>query len=145
MTFRCEREEELLDCLERDFLGPDLASHVRQCTSCSELHNVAGGLLDERVQAMSEASVPTAATMWWRLQLRHRHEAQAKARRSLLIGQAVTLTIAITLIGSFFGADLAAGFREAMTAVRLSTPLLVGVATTLLLAPIAGYVAMRQK
>ena len=68
-----------------------------------------------------------------------------RSRRSLLIGQALTVTVAIILVVSLFGSDVAVGFREMVASVRVSTPLLLAIATWLLLAPIAGYVAIRQK
>ncbi|HEY3052179.1 MAG TPA: hypothetical protein VGK04_02190 [Thermoanaerobaculia bacterium] len=142
---RCQRENELLEALGRGFVGAELTAHVQECPACGELHMVAGALLDERVQAMAEASVPSAATMWLRLQMRHRQEAQAAARRSLLIGQAATLAIAIVLMISLFGVDVAVELREVIASIRVSTPLLLALATWLLLAPIAGYVALREK
>jgi len=141
----CPREDELLDALERAFVGADLEAHVASCPSCSELRLVAGALLDDRTEAMLTAPVPSAGTMWWRMQLRHKQEAAATARRSLFIGQAVTLTIALALVISFFGADLASGVRAAIGMIRLSTPLLLVIATSLLVATTAGWVAVRER
>lgn len=141
----CPREDELLDALGRGFVAPDLDEHVACCLSCSELRSVAGALLDEHVEAMLKAPVPSAATMWWRIRMRERQEATARARRSLLIGQAATLTIAVALIAAFFGSDLAEGVRHMATTIRLSTPLLLAAATWALVAPIAGWVTIRQK
>lgn len=141
----CLYEEELLDSLGRGFVGSELVSHIETCPSCTELHTVAGALLDERVHAMTEAAVPSAGTMWWRLQVRARHDAAAAARRSLLLGQAATLVIALSLMGWVFGGDIAVGVRQVIATLRVSTPLMLVVATWLVLAPIAGYVAIRQK
>jgi hypothetical protein len=141
----CTREDELLDALGRGFVGSELAAHAEQCPSCTELRVVAGALLDDRTTAVSESAVPAAGTMWWRMQIRFRHERQTAARRSLLVGQAVTLVVALALIGLFFGSDLAAGAREVIAVVRVSTPLLLALATSLLVVPIAGWVALRQK
>ncbi|HEX9943009.1 MAG TPA: hypothetical protein VGG03_13405 [Thermoanaerobaculia bacterium] len=106
---------------------------------------VVGALLDDRAQAILEAPVPSAGTMWWRLRVRQRREAEATARRSLLIGQAVTLAVAIGLVISFFGAGLAFAVRGLIATIRLSTPLLLALATWILAVPIAGWVALRQK
>ena len=141
----CHHEDELLDSLGRGFVGAELASHVATCSSCTELQTVAGALLDERVQAVAEATVPSSGTMWWRLQVRARHDAAAAARRSLFVGQAATLVIALALMGWVFGGDIAVGVRQVIAAVRVSTPLLLMLATWIILAPIAGYVAIRQK
>lgn len=141
----CAREEELLDALGRGFVGQELDSHVTSCPSCSELRLVAGALLDDRAEAMIEAPIPSAGTMWWRMHVRRRHEAQATARRSLLIGQAATLIIALALVVSFFGADITFAVKNMVATIRLSTPLLLALAASLLGAPIAGWVALRQK
>jgi hypothetical protein len=141
----CHREDELLDALGRGFVGPELDAHTTACGSCSELRLVAGALLDERIEAVREAPVPTAKTMWWRMQMRLRQETQARARRSLFIGQAMTLTIALALVGTLFGTNVAIEMREIVATIRVSTPLLLAVATWLLLAPFAGWIAIRQK
>jgi hypothetical protein len=142
---QCPREDELLDALARGFVAPELDEHATSCLSCSELRVVAGALLDDKAVAIAEAPVPSAGTMWWRLRVRHRHEAVERARRSLLIGQAMTLAIAITLVASFFGRDVASALRDLFATIRLSTPLLLALATWVLIAPIAGWVAIRQK
>lgn len=141
----CAREQELLDALGRGFVGQELESHVTACVSCSELRLVAGALLDDRAEAMIEAPIPSAGTMWWRMHVRRRQEAQATARRSLLIGQAATLVIALALVAAFFGADITFAVKNVIATLRLSTPLLLALATWLLGAPIAGWVALRQK
>ena len=142
---RCPREDELLDALGRTFVGTELEAHVASCAACSELRVVAGALLDDRSQAMAEAPVPSAGTMWWRMRVRQRHEAQATARRTLLIGQAATLLLALALGLAYFGADVAFAVKNVIGAIRVSTPLLLALATWLLIAPIAGWVALRQK
>lgn len=141
----CTREQELLDALGRGFVGEELELHVTACASCSELRLVAGALLDDRVEAMIEAPIPSAGTMWWRMRVRQRQEAQTTARRSLLIGQAATLVIALALVVSFFGTDITFAVKNAIATIRLSTPLLLALATWVLVAPIAGWVALRQK
>jgi predicted anti-sigma-YlaC factor YlaD len=141
----CHREDELLEALQRGFVGPELTAHVAECPACTELNTVAGALLHERVDAIAEAPVPSAGTMLWRMQVRHRREMQAAARRSLLIGQGATVAIVIALVVSLLGVEVAVGIREIVASLKVSTPLLIALATWLLLAPIAGYVAIRQK
>lgn len=141
----CPREDELLGALERGFVGPELEAHAVTCAACGELRLVAGALLDDRGVAVTEAPIPAAGGVWWRMRMRHRREAEATARRSLLIGQAVTLAVAMSLVVVFFGTEITAGFRDAITTIRLSTPLLLVVAAWALIAPIAGWVAIRQK
>lgn len=141
----CTRENELLDALAAGFLGEELESHVATCAACRELRLVAGALLDERVQAVTEAALPSSGTMLWRMQMRRRQEAQATARRSLLIGQAVTLAAAVVLVFTLLGGNLAGEAVNVIASIKLSTPLLLAVAIWLLAAPIAGWVLIRQK
>ncbi|HEX2059513.1 MAG TPA: hypothetical protein VHK90_02125 [Thermoanaerobaculia bacterium] len=141
----CPREDELLDALGRHFVGPELDEHVTACASCTELRNVAGALLDDRAMSMMEAPIPSAGTMWYRMQVRLRHDAEATARRSLLIGQAATLLVALVLVAAFFGSDIAFGVKHLVASIRVSWPLMAMLATWLLVAPIAGWVAIRQK
>ncbi|HEX2254470.1 MAG TPA: hypothetical protein VHQ65_14470 [Thermoanaerobaculia bacterium] len=144
-TDLCPREDDLLDALARGFVAPELAAHAASCPACAELHLVAGGLLDERAAAMAEAPVPSAGTMWWRLKIRQRQEAEARARRSLLVGQAATLGVALMLVVGLFGGEVAEALRGLAGTVRMSTPLLVAVGVWVLLVPLAGWVALRQK
>lgn len=141
----CPREDELLDALGAGFIGEELESHIRTCAACGELRLVAGALLDERVQAVTEAALPSSGTMLWRMQMRRRQEAQSTARRSLLIGQAVTLAAAVVLVFTLLGGTLAGEAVNVIASIRLSTPLLLAVAIWLLAAPIAGWMLIRQK
>ena len=142
---RCQREDELLDALGRGYVGAELEAHATSCALCRELRLVAGALLDDRAEVVANAAVPSAGTMWWRMQLRHRHDAQALARRSLFVGQAVTLVIAMAFVVALFGADIAFEIRGAIAAVRISPLLLLVFATSVFVLPIAGWVAIRQK
>lgn len=141
----CPREPELLEALERSFIGAHLEAHIATCASCRELRAVAGALLGDRAEAMLTAPIPTAGTMWWRMQLRQRQEAAAAARRSLLIGQAVTLTVALALVISFFGSELASDVRHVASLIHLDMPLVFVLATLLLVTPIAGWAAVRER
>jgi predicted anti-sigma-YlaC factor YlaD len=141
----CHREEELLDALGAGYIGEELESHVAACESCSELRLVAGALLDERVQAVTEAALPSSGTMLFRMQMRRRQEAQATARRSLVLGQALTLAAAVVLVFTLIGASVVGEAFDVIMSIKLSTPLLLAVATWLLAAPIAGWVLIRQK
>jgi hypothetical protein len=140
----CRRERELLDALMRGYVDPDLAAHASECAACCELRLVAGALIEERIDAVAAAPVPSAEAMWLRMQMRAHQDAQARARRSLVIGQAATLLVAIGLVLSLFGGDLVAAAYRVVTSIRISTPLLLVIATWLVTAPLAGWVAIRR-
>jgi hypothetical protein len=97
------------------------------------------------VRVRTSCSLPSSGTMLWRMQMRRRQEAQSAARRSLLIGQAVTLAAAVTLVFTLLGGTLAGEVVNVIASIRLSPPLLLAVAAWLLAAPIAGWVLLRQK
>lgn len=139
----CPREDELLDALGAGFIGEELESHIATCAACTELRLVAGALLDERVQAVTEAALPSSGTMLWRMQMRRRQEAQSAARRSLLIGQAVTLAAAVVLVLTLLGGHLAGEAVNVIASIQLSRPLLLAVAAWLIAVPIAGWVLIR--
>ncbi|HEX8173309.1 MAG TPA: hypothetical protein VF824_22435 [Thermoanaerobaculia bacterium] len=145
----CEREDELLDALGRGYVAAELESHLAACRDCAELRAVAGALLDERIHAVQQAAVPSAGSMWWRIQTRTRQDAAAAARRALLIGQAATLLIALALGTSYFGFRAATGLvsdvHALVAAVRVSTPLMIALAAWIVAAPIAGWAALRSK
>ena len=141
----CAREDELLEALERGYVGAELLAHAESCEPCRELQTVAGALLDDRREAILTASVPSAGTMLLRMRLRHRQEVAAAARRSLLIGQAATLLIAVSLVFAFFGTSFATEVKTFIVSIRLSTPVMFAIAAWLLAAPIAGWAAVRQK
>lgn len=144
-TDRCLREDELLDALGRGYVGPELTAHAAECAACSELSLVAGALLDDRREAVADAHVPSAGAMRLRLQMRLRRDAEAATRRSLLIGYAITLVMTIGLTVALLGTSVAVEVHDLITSIRLGTPMLLGLLTWLVLAPIAGYVVIRQK
>jgi predicted anti-sigma-YlaC factor YlaD len=141
----CPREDELLDALQRGYVGDELREHAASCISCGELQLVAGALLEDRAAIAGDAPLPTSGTMLWRMQMRRRRDAQSAARRSLMVGQAVTVAVAVALFVLFFGPEVTVGVKSLMASIRLSTPLMTVLLASLLAAPIAGWVAIRQK
>ena len=83
--------------------------------------------------------------MLWRMQLRRRQEAQTAARRTLLIGQAVTLAAALVLVFLLLGGNLLGEAVNVIASIQLSPPLLLAVAIWLVAAPVAGWVLMREE
>lgn len=138
----CEREPELLSALQRGYVHDELLAHVRACEPCGELHLVAGALLHDHGDAVAHAAVPSAGTMWWRIQLRRQQEVEAAARRSLLVGQAATLVIALSLVAAYFGID---ALRHVVASIRFTLPVLIGLAVWAIAAPLAGWAAIRGR
>jgi hypothetical protein len=146
----CHREDELLDALGRGYVGAELQAHIDACTPCHELHLIAGGLLDVRTDVVTHAPIPTSGTMLWRMHMRKRRDAQAATRRTLLVGQALSLIVAIGLALAFFGSEIAYGVREGIALLQelpvdnVNVPLVLAIAMSVLLAPIAGWMMVRS-
>jgi hypothetical protein len=79
------------------------------------------------------------------MQMRRRQEAQSAARRSLLIGQGVTLAVAVVLLFTLLGSQLVGEAVTVIASIQLSPLLLLAMAIWLLAAPIASWMLIRQK
>ena len=79
------------------------------------------------------------------MRLRQRQEAEGRARRWLLAGQAATLAVALALVVGLFGSELAGAAKAAADALQLANPLLVAAAVAAtLLVPLGGWLASRS-
>lgn len=142
----CEREHELLEMLQNGFVGPELSDHADSCGSCNELMMVVGALLDESQVARAEATVPPSGAMLLRIRARERHEAEMAARRSLLIGQGVSLSVGLILLVALFAAPALLQTPGGVTElVRTSWIWLAAIGSFLVFAPIAGAMALSEK
>ncbi len=102
----CPREAALLESLAAAGLegcADDLHAHVVGCASCAALADVVIRLQDECRASIHEASVPSSATMWWRLQRRARREETERAMRPITVVQATTLACAVGVLAAVFG------------------------------------------
>lgn len=161
----CGREDDVIraawgasGALEAD---RDLAAHLAACPACAETAWLARALRQERQVAGAEAQPPSAGLVWWRAQRRARADAARKAAGPVALIHA----IALGCTGAAAAAILSLGLgraeswaavagslfsRAAIEALLSSQPtlLLYGVMllvlTTLVLAPVAIYLAVRE-
>ena len=83
---------------------PDsLRAHVERCPSCRALTAVVPLLREECLRSIRAASVPSSAIMWWRVRLRGRREATARALRPIAAAQAITLACAVGVLAAVIG------------------------------------------
>lgn len=165
----CPFETDVLDALASHRwparAGEDLRAHVAACESCRDLAETAGALLREHDTAYAEARVPSPAFVWHRAQLRAREEAARAATRPIGFVQGVAFAcgIALALGAAMWGLPLLSAWTPdvpallarfpAVTApdidlVALTSNTTVQVAMAvwlLLLAPIAGYLALSRE
>ena len=170
MRSECAREAELLDALQTtawpDCCPADLRAHVGQCRSCEDLAAIVLPLLDEHRAATLEAGVPSSAIVWWRAQQRARLEALSVAARPITVVQWLSAACAAGLLAAAIG-YVSPALRESLArawsmvsgimapgagalsalpwAEMLVSPVgaaaAIGLTMTLLLAPLAIYLA----
>ena len=102
----CPREAELLESLLAAWPDgcPDaLRGHVEECASCGTLLEAVRALREDHLASIRDAPVPSSAVMWWRLQLRARREATARALRPIAAVQALTLACAVGVLAAVIG------------------------------------------
>ena len=85
----CPREEEVIAAVHAGqwpFVpGSELARHVTRCDVCFEVAEVAHRFDAERRTVNRGASVPSAARVWWRAQMRARIDAAEVASQPLTV------------------------------------------------------------
>lgn len=103
----CRFEDDVLDALRtgRWAAGADAAlqAHVRGCASCTDLVEVAGALLDGRDDVHATQAMPSADVVWYRAQVRARHDAARAAARPIALAQGIALGCVLGLIVAIFG------------------------------------------
>lgn len=147
MSRQCARETDLLDALQAGYVTAELSHHLKACADCRELESVAAALLDDRATNLSEARIPSSGTMWWRMQIRLRGDAETRTRRALVIGQGLTILVALGLIVTLLGDWLLPGITSPFSGISLTTPIvtLVVLAVLALVAvPVAGWIAVHR-
>lgn len=112
----CPRETDVLDALQTsawpDCCSEDLRAHIHACQSCAELVQTVLPLLDEYRAALLEAHVPSSGIVWWRAQIRARHDATKAAMRPITVLQGLSLACAVGLLAAAIG-FVSPTFRQA--------------------------------
>lgn len=165
LRFQCSREAEVIRAAWSDSWpgesDPGLVAHAAGCAVCSQAVALAEAFRAERERACLEANVPPAGLVWWKAQLRARHEAARRASRPILVAQLAALVsllaAALVLAARLFTPARAALDRFASWVPRPSFTLpsldpaflmqpgvLLVCAAALLLAPVAVYLAVSR-
>ena len=82
--------------------GAELAEHVQGCRRCSEMVLVTQALGAAKADAVNEARVEPPALVWWRAQLRRKHEAVQRVERPLRAQMLVVLAVVCVGLGLAF-------------------------------------------
>lgn len=87
----CAREQDVLDAVAAgrwpDRCERDLRAHVERCAICAEVAAVAHALREDYERAWQQSQVPPSGRVWWRAEMRARHEAARRAAQPITVVQ----------------------------------------------------------
>lgn len=156
----CPRESEVL-ALVRSGRTDTLAGHLTACEPCRTLARTAAAIAAEASRAVANAPVPSSGLVWWRVQNRARQEAMQAASRAVTLVQALSvgagLFVTFGIVRAMAPLTVVQGQKGLLVRIAdglqpvaaeitsfASVPLLLAVATCLLLAPVAVYFAVAR-
>ena len=159
----CPREDDVVAMTLSRCHDEELQAHASECEVCREAASVAALLREDAMNARADVHVPAAGQVWWRAAIRARVDGVQAAERPItwlhgLAGAAAAGLVA-TLLGiawpSIEGFASWVAAREwavmpgasdtaalILAALQRSLPLALVVATCMILAPIAIYLAV---
>jgi hypothetical protein len=154
----CPRESDVLDALASarwpHRVDRELADHVASCAICADVVSVADAIRADADAAWQEAGVPSAGQVWWRAEIRARHEAARNASRPIGVAQGVAaaLLLAATGIAGWFAwpsirgtLAWAAALTQSPVLGPIAVPLLVALGALLVVAPLALYLVLSDE
>jgi hypothetical protein len=154
----CPRESDVLDALASKRwphrVDRELVDHVACCEICSDVLVVAAAMQEDRDATWREANVPSSGQVWWRAEMRVRHEAIRAASRPITFAYIAAASIALTLMASvgWFAWPAMHGFLSAIASTQVSElsspvilPLLVALGALLVVAPVALYLVLSDE
>ena len=103
MRIECPHEQDTLDALTaRNLPGraaPELLSHLEACEVCRDLAAVVSAM-QEACDDDAPSPTPSAATVWWRAQLRAQREAARQAALPIRVAQVAAVIVALVTVAA---------------------------------------------
>lgn len=103
MTPACPREPEVVAALRPDGTLPiddAVTAHVEHCAVCAEVMAVAALLRRDDEMLEQSLSLPSSGQVWWRAAVRARIEATQAVQRPIAFTQALTVAVALGVVGA---------------------------------------------
>jgi predicted anti-sigma-YlaC factor YlaD len=142
----CPRETEIVRAIEArhwpERCDEELRAHAASCADCADLVDVATALTEDREETMHAAQLPPSGAVWYRAQLRVRQDAARSVRRVISVVQAAAVLIA--LVAVFVIARPGIPIMNWNWAMNWTLPIILALASPLLLAPLAVYIAVTE-
>jgi hypothetical protein len=156
----CARESEIVDQIAAgqwpDAAPADLRAHAASCPICADLALAASALHDDAAATIeAPMALPSAGQVWWRAELRARHEAARLAQRPVLAVQVVAAVVVLAALVTGVRSlvpDAWAWLSRTASVARtdgfatlepLTLALVLAVGLWLVLGPIAVYMVVR--
>jgi hypothetical protein len=96
----CPQEPTIAASVANDSLPESLVLHLAGCPVCREAHSVALRMR-QFASGLAEEPGPSAASMWWRLDLRMRRERARRAQQPLVwMGRIFTAAIGLAALSA---------------------------------------------
>ncbi len=97
----CSREAELVTAVRAGTwpvaVDPALLDHVAGCSHCRDTALVAEAMQNSRRRAIAVARVASPGAIWWRAQVRRRHQAIERAGRPIMLAQIAALITTVVV------------------------------------------------
>jgi hypothetical protein len=156
----CIRESEILDEIAAGRWPAEapasLTAHAASCPLCADLALAASALHDDQAAAtQAPMALPSAGQVWWRAELRARHEAARMAQRPLLAVQVVAAVVVLAALATgirSLAPDVWAWLSRTASIARsgsdgtvdtVTLALVLAVGLSLVLGPLALYMVVR--
>ena len=148
----CNREHDVLDAVASgrwpERVDEELRGHVASCAICSAVASVAAALQDDRDAAWRDARLPPAGRVWWRAEMRARHDAAVKAAQPIAAAIGLAAACAVGLMFAFLqvtwprlwqSLGVFANVKEDLLAPSLALSLAAVLGFCLIVAPLALF------
>jgi hypothetical protein len=149
----CPQEQETLSIVQAgrwpDGCDDAMRMHAAACPPCADIVRVGSLIAADYHAAVRTARVPASGVVWWRMQRRTRQEAIRTASRVITVVQAIAVAAGVAAaIGILVATGRAFSFGAAdlskAALAQWGIPLLIALASSLALAPVAVYLAVSK-
>jgi hypothetical protein len=149
----CPQEQETLALVQTgrwpESCDESSRAHVQSCAVCGDIVRIASLIANDYQASVRTAHVPASGLIWWRTQRRAREDALRTASRIITIVQAIAVAAGVGVaIGILVAMGRAFSFAPADVPTffaQWGIPLLIALAASLALAPVAVYFAVGRE
>jgi hypothetical protein len=160
-AIECAREADVIDAVTTGCFDDELRAHLSHCVICADLAAVTAAIQEEHAAARAEVRIPAPGLLWWRMELRARHEAARTAARPIALAQAIAAICGVVVATLLFatawpfvapwigGAQITAALTAMLQSsadspvpvatIRWVVPIVFAIVTWIVVAPLAIY------